>query len=191
MDAAYYGYLAGATDIVFHPGSYFGESSAQVMKKVIARFKVCRRTRSQAGPGYFTPGNDGQISMIGSLEDVLVMSQEVPQVQPCLDFAHLHARAGDGSMNSYEEWIRVLNDYAKALGEEALQRLHIHLSGIEYSTKGERNHLPIQESDFNVRALFTALRDRGCAGRILCESPNLETDALWMQQTWDDLVNEK
>lgn len=192
MDAAYYGYLAGATDIVFHPGSYFGESSAQVMKKVITRLQGCveeleaRRVRVT-----LRPETMGKSAMIGSLEDVLVMSQEVPQVQPCLDFAHLHARAGDGSMNSYEEWIRVLNDYAKAIGEEALQRLHIHLSGIEYSTKGERNHLPIQESDFNVRALFTALRDRGCAGRILCESPNLETDALWMQQTWDDLVNEK
>jgi deoxyribonuclease-4 len=30
MDAAHYGNLAGATDIVFHPGSYFGPSNAWV-----------------------------------------------------------------------------------------------------------------------------------------------------------------
>ncbi|MGH2605908.1 MAG: TIM barrel protein, partial [Anaerolineales bacterium] len=31
MDAAHYGNLAGATDIVFHPGSYFGRGSDEVM----------------------------------------------------------------------------------------------------------------------------------------------------------------
>jgi len=188
IDAAFYGFLAGATDIVFHPGSYFGESAAQVMGKVISRLQGCVEELQARGVRVtLRPETMGKSAMIGSLEDVLQMSLEVPQVQPCLDFAHLHARAGDGSMNSYDEWMRVLETYARALGEESLQRLHIHLSGIEYSTKGERNHLPIQESDFNVKALFFALHDRGCAGRILCESPNLETDALWMQETWDAL----
>jgi deoxyribonuclease-4 len=32
MDAAHYGNLAGATDIVFHPGSYFGQPPEQVLK---------------------------------------------------------------------------------------------------------------------------------------------------------------
>ena len=31
MDAAHYGNLAGATDIVFHPGSYFGKQPAEVL----------------------------------------------------------------------------------------------------------------------------------------------------------------
>src|SRR5574341_2487101 len=30
MDAAVYGNLAGATDIIFHPGSYFGNDRAEV-----------------------------------------------------------------------------------------------------------------------------------------------------------------
>lgn len=188
MDAAYYGFLAGATDIVFHPGSYFGERAAQVMGKVVSRLEGCVEELQAKGIEVtLRPETMGKSAMIGSLEDVLLMSREVPQVQPCLDFAHLHARAGDGSMNSYDEWMRVLDAYASALGEDSLKHLHIHLSGIEYSAKGERNHLPIRESDFNVQALFTALHDRNCAGRILCESPNLETDALWMQETWDTL----
>ncbi len=32
MDAAHYGNLAGATDIIFHPGSYFGAEPAEVLK---------------------------------------------------------------------------------------------------------------------------------------------------------------
>ena len=31
MDAAHYGNLAGATDIIFHPGSYFGKQPAEVL----------------------------------------------------------------------------------------------------------------------------------------------------------------
>ncbi|HET6846917.1 MAG TPA: TIM barrel protein, partial [Anaerolineales bacterium] len=30
MDAAHFGNLAGATDIIFHPGSYFGKPPAEV-----------------------------------------------------------------------------------------------------------------------------------------------------------------
>ena len=76
---------------------------------------------------------------------------------PCLDFAHLHARAGDGSMNSYDEWARLLEAYGAALGQDALGSLHIHLSGIEYSPKGEKNHLPLAEADFDLQALLRAL----------------------------------
>ncbi len=58
--------------------------------------------------------------MLGSLEDTLIMSQ-IENVYPCLDFAHLHARPGDGTVNSYDEWSNILEQYAAKLGEESLQ----------------------------------------------------------------------
>jgi deoxyribonuclease-4 len=112
------------------------------------------------------------------------MSRTLEGVEPCLDFAHLHARTGDGSLNSYAEWIQVLDDYANSLGQAALTRLHIHLSGIAYGPKGEKEHLKLLDSDLRLEELLRALRDRGCGGRILCESPVLEDDALLMQQMW-------
>jgi deoxyribonuclease-4 len=126
--------------------------------------------------------------MLGSLEDTLRMSQAISGVEPCLDFAHLHARAGDGSMNTKGEWLKALDDYAQSLGIDALQRLHIHMSGIEYSAKGERKHLALADSDFDLKALFSALAERGCKGRILCESPEMENDALYMQQQWREIA---
>jgi deoxyribonuclease IV len=117
------------------------------------------------------------------------MSIEIKGVEPCLDFAHLHARAGDGSMNSMDEWLVVLDGYAKLLGEDSLKRLHIHLSGIEYSTKGERNHLPIQESDFDLTGLLQALHARKCSGRLLCESPVMEEDALLIKKRWQEITS--
>jgi deoxyribonuclease IV len=185
MDAAHFGNLAGATDIVFHPGSYFKQSPEEVLPTAIQRLEGCIQELRDAGnPVILRPETMGKQAMLGSLEDTLEMSHAIEGVEPCLDFAHLHARAGDGSMNSYEEWVEVLEKYKQALGPEGLYRLHIHLSGIEYGAKGERSHLPLEEADLDLAALFRALKDFGCRGRILCESPVMEDDALKMQQLW-------
>lgn len=184
MDAAHFGYLAGATDIVFHPGSYFGRSSAEVLKVVLPRLEACVQELRQAGnPVRLRPETMGKAAMIGSLEDTLELAQ-IPGVLPCLDFAHLHARSGDGTLNSYEEWMQILETYRKTLGETALLDLHIHLSGIAYGPRGEKNHLPVEESDLDVAALFRALHAAGARGRILCESPILEEDALKLRTLW-------
>ncbi|NPA92161.1 MAG: TIM barrel protein [Chloroflexi bacterium] len=189
MDAAYYGYLAGATDIVFHPGSYFGRPPDEVLPKAIARLEgVVEELQSQGVHVTLRPETMGKAAVIGSVEDTLAMSQAVPHVAPCLDFAHLHARPGDGSMNTYDEWARVLEAYGKALGDEALKHLHIHLSGIEYGPKGERNHLKFEEADLDVQAIFRALKDFGAEGRILCESPVLEEDALLLKRWWTEMT---
>jgi len=192
MDAAHYGNLAGATDIIFHPGSYFGNDPKEVLKLAIPRLQGCMDELRQAGnPVTLRPETMGKSAMLGSLEDTLEMSKAIDGVEPCIDFAHLHARPGDGSMNTYEEWSTLLKAYQKALGKKALKRLHIHLSGIEYGPKGEKNHLPVAESDLKLNFLFEALKEFGCAGRILCESPLMEEDALNMKKAWVKVSKEK
>jgi deoxyribonuclease IV len=187
MDAAHYGNLAGATDIIFHPGSYFLQPPEAVLPQVIERLNGCvSELRAGGNPVMLRPETMGKSAMLGSLEDTIQMAQEVPGVEPCLDFAHLHARPGDGSMNTYPEWCQVLTTYGKTLGSEALHRLHIHLSGIEYGPKGEKNHLPLAEADLDLKALFRALHEFECGGRILCESPEMEDDALKMQSLWEE-----
>ena len=185
MDAAHYGNLAGATDIIFHPGSYFERPPKDVLKVAIPRLKDCvKELRKAKNPVILRPETMGKSAMLGSLEDTLAMSEAIPGVQPCLDFAHLHARPGDGTMNTVKEWTKLLEAYQAALGQEALKSLHIHLSGIEYGPKGEKNHLALKASDLKLNALVEALRDFGCAGRILCESPVMEEDALLLRKAW-------
>lgn len=118
------------------------------------------------------------------------MAKEIDGVEPCLDFAHLHARAGDGSVNSYDEWMSYLKEYQKALGKRSLKRIHAHLSGIEYGPKGERNHLFLKDSDFDLDGLMKALADNGCGGRILCESPeHMDRDALVIKEAWEKALS--
>ena len=191
MDAAHYGNLAGATDIIFHPGSYFERPPEEVLPVAIPRLQSClEELRSAGNLVTLRPEMMGKSAMLGSLEDTLVMSREIEGVEPCIDFAHLHARSGDGSINTYDEWAAVLESYGKALGDEALANLHCHISGIEYTPKGEKEHLPLDDSDLDTRAILRALKDFGCRGRILCESPVLEDDALKVMSLWMEISGE-
>lgn len=192
MEAAQFGHLAGATDIIFHPGSYFERPRQEVLPQVVERLQDCiKELRATNNPVTLRSEAMGKSALLGSLDDVLDIARAVPGVEPCLDFAHMHARAGNGTMNTYAEWMHVLEKYAEALGEAALQRMHIHLSGIEYTAKGERKHLPMQEADLDFQAILAALHASGCGGRILCESPgeDMEQDALRLQKKWRELAS--
>lgn len=189
MDAAQAGHWAGATDIIFHPGSYFEQPPEIVLEKAIPRLAGClEELREQDNPVTLRPETMGKGAMLGSLADTLIMSDEIEGVEPCMDFAHLHARAGDGSVNSYEEWSEFMQVYQDTLGKDSLTRLHCHLSGIEYSEKGEQNHLMLADSDFNLEALLQALTDFGCGGRIVCESPeDMDKDAQVIKSAWEKI----
>ncbi len=190
MDVARAGFLAGATDIIFHPGSYFQRPPNEVLEVAIPRLSGCiEELRSEGNSVRLRPETMGKSAMLGSLEDTLAMAQAIEGVEPCLDFAHLHARTGDGSMNSLPEWKAALKAYKSALGQKALSRLHCHLSGIEYGEKGERNHLMIERSDFNLQALLEALQSFNCRGRIVCESPEMDKDAQAIKAAWERLTS--
>jgi len=191
MDAAYYGNLAGAKEIVFHPGSYFGKSPDEVLPIAINRLEGCiKELRDDGNLVTLRPETMGKSAMLGSLDDTMRMTQAIEGVEPCIDFAHLHARPGDGSVNTYDEWASILDKYGSTLGENALKNLHAHLSGIEYTSKGEKEHLRIEDSDLNLEAIMRALKDFGCQGNILIESPVLEDDALVVKSKWIEISGE-
>jgi deoxyribonuclease-4 len=191
MDAAHFGNLAGATDIIFHPGTYFGDSPERVLKVILPRLEGCMEDlRATGNPVILRPEISGKAAMLGSLTDVLEMAKTISGVIPCIDFAHLHARMGDGAMNTYTEWMYALDVYRKRLGDIAMDHLHIHLSGINFGPKGEKNHLVMDVSDLDFRSLMNALHNSEVKGRLMCESPNLEVDALKFKEIWKDVSGE-
>jgi len=114
------------------------------------------------------------------------LSAEVPGVLPCIDWAHLHARRGDGSFNSYAEFTAALDVVRAGLGDAGLKGMHFHLSGIAYTAKGEKEHLPLNEADFRYRELLQAFVDYGVEGSAAIEAPLPfhTADALTFQATY-------
>ena len=70
-----------------------------------------------------------------------------------------------------------------------LKDLQMHASGIRFTPKGERNHLNFDEegNSFNYKWFVESLKEKGVSGCVICESPNLEGDALLMKKHWEKL----
>jgi deoxyribonuclease-4 len=184
--AARKGYLAGATEIIFHPGSYHGQPREEVYQR--AKQKLIELTsilREEDVVVTLRPETMGKSAMFGDLEEVIRLSKEVPGVAPCIDVAHLHARSGDGSFNTYDEFAGMFRLVREELGSAGLQEMHFHISGIEYGPKGERNHVMLEESDLVWRDFLQACIDFDVAGTIVSESPTQETDALMLQSVFE------
>jgi len=131
------------------------------------------------------PETTGKPTQFGELDELLQLSSELDNVLPCVDFSHIHARYR--RYNSYEEFCEILEKIEKTLGKEALKDMHMHVSGIDYGLKGEKSHLNLNESDFRYKELLKALKDFGVEGILICESPNLEEDALMLKKEYEFL----
>ena len=68
------------------------------------------------------------------------------------------------------------------LGSDVFNNFHAHLAGIEYSVKGEKNHLILENSDMNYKDLLKALKKFNVKGALVCESPNIEDDAKLLKE---------
>ena len=124
----------------------------------------------------------GKGTQFGTLEEVLKISKEFGNY-PCVDPAHMHARE-NGAWNSTEEWNAMFDLYENYLGRKALKHVHMHFSGIAYTAKGERMHLPLQRSDARWKDFLKVLKKRKIEGVVVCESPLLEKDTLLLQSTF-------
>ena len=183
LAAARVGWLCGARNIVFHPAFYHDDDPKVVMERVKTHLQdLVDILRSEGVNVVLRPETTGKPTQFGSLEEIVALSKEIEGVAPCVDFAHIHARTGEN--NSYEEFAAILEFIRDELGPEALADMHIHVSGIEYGPKGERNHLNLRDSDLRYVELVQALKDYGVKGLLICESPNLEGDAILLRDTY-------
>ena len=188
LQAARVGWLCGAQSIVFHPAFYHDDSSEIVYERVRGHLvELIEELRAEGNGSILRPETTGKASQFGTLEELLRLSKEVEGVAPCVDFAHLHARTG--ADNSYEEFAALLELIEGELGRAGLEDMHIHISGIDYSSAGERKHLNLADADLRYVELLQALRDFEVGGLVICESPSLEEDALLMQRIYRGLGN--
>jgi deoxyribonuclease-4 len=179
--------LFGARSITFHAAFYM-KSTPKETYAVVKRHlqEVVRILRSEGNKVTISPEVTGKPSQFGTLEEILDLSSEIEGVLPCLDFSHWHARTGRA--NSYEEFLDILDQVERKLGRQALDKLHIHVSGIAYGKKGEIKHIMLPDSDFKYAELLKALKQRKAKGIVISESmPYLEQDALLLQQTYRTL----
>jgi len=186
LQAARIANICGARSVVVHTAFYLGDPPEQTFDTVKKYLdEVLIHLKQENNDITIRPELMGKPSQFGTLAEILRLCSEMNGLAPCIDFSHWHARTG--ANNSYQEFISILKSVEESLGRDALDDMHIHFSGINYGPKGERNHLNLDESDLNYAELLQALKDYGVKGLVICESPNLEEDALLLQEKYKSL----
>ncbi len=179
--------LCNGWSVCFHAGYYMKDTKEKTYEKIKEGIKkIVAEVKQQDDKIWIRPEISGKRSQFGDLDEVLKLSQEIEQVLPCIDFSHLYARTV-GENNTVAEFKTILTKIEKELGKNALDNMHIHVAGIEYGEKGEKNHLLLKESRFNYKDLLRVLKEFKVKGVLICESPNIEDDAMMMQEIYERL----
>ena len=186
LNSARIAYLCGAYSVCFHPGFYMKDDKEKVYNKIKNNIKeIIKILKKEGNKIWVRPETTGKESQFGSINELVEINSEIEQVLPCVDFSHLHARS-NGKFNSKEEFNGILTLIEKRLGKTALQNMHIHVSGIAYSAKGEQHHLNLKQSDFKYKELLKSLKEFNAKGVLISESPNIEGDALLMKKYYSN-----
>ena len=164
LDAAERAHHMGAKYVVFHGGFYQkrtkNETYRLIKKEVKDLVKLIKKNKWKVLLALETTGKKTQF---GDLEELLKLKKETG-CSICVDFSHLLAREG-------------VIDHAKVLNRlKGLDHIHSHLSGIEYSEKGERRHVITEKKD--ILPILKELVKRKVDITIINESPDPIGDTL-------------
>ena len=175
--------LCGARSIAFHPGFYLKMDKEPVYNNVKKALKqVVERLQDKGFKIWFAPETTGKHTQFGNLDEIIKLSQDIEQVHPCIDYAHLRARDLKNDKKGFSE---VLEKIEKELGKKALRNMHIQFAGVNFSEKGELNHLELKDSDLNYAEMVETWKDFKIAGVAISESPNIEKDAILLKKVYN------
>lgn len=172
LEALERGEQMGASVVLFHPG-FFGRLSREKAFEMVV--EACSELSDFAENTLLGLETTGKHSAFGSLEENIEVCKRVKKTVPVIDWAHLYARNG-GSIDFEKIFEKI-----KPLG---LKHVHSHFSGIAFTSKGEKNHLPISEGGPDFRSLAREVLKQKIGITIISESPLLENDSLLMKKVF-------
>ncbi len=184
--------LLGADTIVVHTGSAAKITREEAMRLASdTLFHVLDEVpHPDIKIGLETMGKQNQL---GTLDEVITLCKMDRRLVPVVDFGHLNARDCGGVFLSQDDYLRVFEKIALALGDEVAKNMHCHFSKIEWTGAGEKRHLTFEDTVYgpHFEPLAEALiRDR-LTPTIICESAGTQSlDALAMKNHYRHLKGE-
>lgn len=168
--------------LVIHAGYYGRLTKEQAFEKIKQGIEdILSRFEGKTKIAIETMAKESQF---GSLEEVIKLCKELgSKVIPLIDFAHIYVR-NNGFINYSEIFDKL----------EVLKLKHInsHFSGVKYNLNTKKFvdvHVPIyRHPPFEPLAKEIVKRDLSIT--IICESPNLEKDALKMKRIFEKLTKD-
>ncbi|MEM0122032.1 MAG: deoxyribonuclease IV [Saccharolobus sp.] len=173
--------LMGADAIAIHIAFYEKNKAKECYEKVKSELgEVVDNARSMGIKNVkFGVETMAKETAFGTLDEVISISKEIKGVIPYIDWAHTFARQG-GQINYGE----IIDRLVKELG---LTHINSHFESLE-NRKGKYvdEHVPIDYNSPPFEPLAKEILKRDISITLICESPELERDALKMKEV---LVN--
>jgi deoxyribonuclease-4 len=164
----------GAELVVFHPGFLLGRERGQATAEVVEQLGELRRRLERKGRDVpFGVEVMGRARELGTLDDVIAISSQLPWVRPVIDFAHLHA-VTDGGFTEPDAFAAALAA-ADAIIEPGAP-FHIHFSDISYANRNEKSHLPYGQGTLRAEPLAEALTRFDRPATVIGESPDEQSN---------------
>lgn len=183
--------LCGGYSVCFHPGYYMKDNQKEVYVKIKeAMINIMEQLKdAKVNDVWVRPETAGRVSQFGNLAELFELCRELQDynVLPCIDWSHIHATS-NGKYNTKKEFEEVFSLMEKSLGKKALQNVHFHCQGVNYTEKGERNHVMLDDSDLNYKELIKVWKDWKIKGVVIAESPVPEKDAVLMKKVYDSIL---
>ncbi len=151
-----------SANLIFHAGYFQNLSHDEAIRKAISLLN----SLELKNPSIIFLETPGKLNAIGDLSEMLEIASQTG-VQIGIDWGHYFARSQGG--------IREPNDILKILTtiEESINQkyFHMHISGIEYTKKGEKRHLAFADSELPLQIVIETLLQSDISGTLICESP--------------------
>ncbi len=162
LDCCRIGELLGVKLVVFHPG-FYGKSTKEQAYQTIKQGvqEIMQEIKNNNWKIKIAPETMGKVNVFGSIEEIARLVSETG-CDFCLDYAHILAR--NKSI-----------DYEKIEQLFPQKNWHLHFSGINYTEKGEKNHMPTDEKE--LKKLIQNL-PKNKEITLINESPEMIEDSI-------------
>jgi len=174
LDSCEKGSYLGAKYIVFH-AAFYGKLSKFECYKIVKEYIISMQKEivSHKWDVILCPETTGKGSQFGDIDELVKLAVETG-CGICIDFSHIYAR--DNGKIDYDHVCSQINKVDKS-------KITAHFSGINFTAKGERNHIPTE--DYRAKELLSFLKKYNISIRIINESPVMIHDAIMMKKIWE------
>lgn len=138
-------HLLNADAVILHPGPLYGaEGEPQgILDRFVDHAGAALAAIGPSDSGLFVE-TAGKMGQLGSLDEILAISDQLPGVFPCIDFGHIHARTL-GTLDTEEAIDAVFSRLASRGFFKTGNRVHFHYTPIHYGHRGEIGHKTIHD----------------------------------------------
>lgn len=181
----------GGKRCIFHIGAQMKYTREEALKNLKQNFlKYLEIFYQQNYEGmYLMPETMGKYSQIGNVDEILEICSWDKSLIPCFDFGHINCIM-QGKLKEKQDFKDILEKAINILGEDKINKCHIHFSKIKYGEKGEIAHLTFDDRDYgpNFEPMIDAITELKLNPVIICESKGTQAiDAQTMCNYYKNL----